>query len=268
MTGFQGSCSIKTRLLWIVVQCFLLQTTSAFAAPPLTIDDAEPVAFPESELDVGTTYEKNSDNKHFDFPIALTQGVLETLQVNVGLGGQTDEQLEEGSSNTESGLQDLTAGAKWKVLDQSDYLPALALVPTVKFPTADKDNGLGSGKTDYDFTITATRSITDISNFHFNAGYSWIGGSPPEDASDLVHFGAAAEYQLTESVQLVAEVFSQKEIENGNSLATQFNAGLRWEAVKDLFFWAAAGGKVYGDLPNFTTTAGLTWYFCFSKTSA
>ena len=268
MTGSLGGCPIRTCMLWILAGYFLLKTTLAFAAPPLTIDDAEPVAFPESELDVGTTYEKSSDNKHFGFPIALTQGVLETLQVNVGLGGQTDEQLETGSSNTESGFQDLTAGAKWKVLDQSDYLPALALVPTVKFPTADKDKGLGSGKTDYDFTVTATRSITDISNFHFNVGYSWIGGSDSEDASDFVHFGAAADYLLTESVQLVAEVFSQKEIENGNSLATRFNAGLRWEAVKDLFFWAAAGGKAYGDVPDFTTTAGLTWYFCFSKTSA
>lgn len=50
---------------------------------------------------------------------------------------------------TESGLGDIVAGASYNLFDGSNGMPAIDLTGKVKFGTADKDKGLGTGKNDY-----------------------------------------------------------------------------------------------------------------------
>ncbi len=250
---------------WIVAGV-LCVAGSAFAGRPLAIDDADPVEVGQFEFEAGAAYEHDSDCKHWDFPFGLTYGVIRSVEIGVGFGGQFEERterLEDGGEECtrEHGIGDLALGAKGQFLESCPMGARHAIVPSVKFPTADEDRELGSGKTDYDLTWIASRSIGEKAGLHLNLGYSWIGG--PDD--DVLHYGMAVDYQLIETVQWVGEVFAERETASGSGTVVQYHTGFRWNPVAGLTLDIAGGSKISGDAPDFTATTGLTWAFGFKN---
>jgi len=250
----------------------------SFAARPLIIDDADPLAFNEFKIEGGAFYEKDIGCKHRDFPFSVAAGAFPNLEIGAGFGGQFEEltEIEEDSGkeciNTKNGIGDLFLTAKWQFMDEATWWPRQAVVPTVKFPTTDKDKGLGSGKTDYDLAWIASKSLGEKMGAHINVGYAFIGEPADEDAGDILHYGLALDYQLidgascaTGPLQWVGEVFAEKELRSGTDNVFMFNTGLRWNPVDTLIMDAAAGTRLAGDAPDLIATAGLTWTFGFTK---
>lgn len=240
---------------------------TAWAGRPLAIDDADPVDPGQFEFEAGAAYMDDTDCKHGDLPFGLTYGLFRNVEAGMGLGGQFEERtevLEEtGAECTERehGMGDLTMASKWQFLDSCPLEVRHALAPSVKFPTADDDKGLGSGETDYDLTWIASRSLGETAGVHLNLGYSWVGGSD----DDVLHYGLALDYQATESVQWIGEVFAKRERADGAETAVQSDTGLRWNAADGLTLDLDGGSRISGDGPDFTATAGLTWAFGFDN---
>jgi hypothetical protein len=236
---------------------------TALAGRPLAVDDADPVDVGQFEFEAGFTYAHDSDCKHWDVPCGLTYGAFRRIEVGIGFGGQFEERTELLEYETtehsvrEQGIGDLALGAKWQFLDTCPLGARHAIVPSVKFPTADDDKGLGSGKTDYDLTWIASRAIGDNTGVHLNLGYSWIGGSD----DDAIHYGVALDCQVAETLQWVGEVYAEKALVSGADTAVQCNTGLRWNPTESLTLDIAVGAKLSGDAPDFTAAAGLTWTF-------
>jgi hypothetical protein len=246
--------------------CILFTAGSALAGRPLAIDDADPADAGQFEFETGAAYEHDSGCKHWDFPFGLTYGLVRSVEVGAGFGGQAEERTEilddAGAEDTciESGIGDMTLGAKWQFMESCPLGARHALAPSVKLPTADDDKELGSGKTDYDLMWIASRSIGAKAGVHLNLGYSWIGG--PD--ADILHYGVALDYQLADAVQWVGEVFAGKELAGGGDMAVQYNTGLRWNPAESLTLDIAGGSTLSGDAPGFTATTGLTWAFGFN----
>ncbi|MDD5482393.1 MAG: transporter [Kiritimatiellae bacterium] len=245
-----------------------LMATAAvsFAARPLIIDDADPLDTGNGKIEAGFWHEKNGGCKNWDWPIGLGCGLVPGLEVNLGLGG-TLQQMAEIDENgaecikSENGLGDLTLNAKWQFLEESKWIPRQAIVPAVKFPTANKDTGLGSGKIDYDLTWIASKSFTDKAGGHLNLGYSFIGAPADEDVGDIIHYGAALDYRLIDPLQWVGEIYAEKELMSGTDHIIMFNTGLRWFPLDGLMIDVAAGSHISSAGPDLTTAAGLTWEF-------
>ncbi|MDD3276555.1 MAG: transporter, partial [Kiritimatiellales bacterium] len=138
---------------------------------------------------------------------------------------------------------------------------AQAFVVAVKIPTADDSSGLGSGETDYDVSWIASKTVNEKTSVYLNAGYAWIDEPSGEDVGDVVHYGIALDYQLTEAVQWVGEVFAEKELQAGTQTLVQCNTGFRWNPSDNLTLDIAAGAGLCGDVPDITATTGLTWAF-------
>lgn len=241
----------------------LAASRGAVAGRPLATDDADPVDPGQFELEAGAAYQHDPDCSHWDLPFGLTYGLVPGVEAGAGFGGQFEERTEvledAGTEETqhESGIGDVSAGVKWQFI-KSDSLGARhALAATVKFPTADEDKGLGSGETDQDLTWIASRSIGEKAGVHLSLGYSWIGGSD----DDALHYGAALDYQIVDTVQWVGEVFAEREVADGADTVAQFNTGFRWSPVERLTVDIAGGSKISGEAPDFTGTVGLTWAF-------
>lgn len=251
----------------VVLTSMLIMSNSALAGRPLAIDDADPADPGQFEFEAGTAYEHDSKCKHWDLPFGLTYGLVPSVEMGVGFGGQFEERAEvlEGTgaetTRNESGIGDLNVGAKWQFVEFCPLGARHALAASVKFPTSDEDTGLGSGETDCDLTWIASRSIGEKAGVHLNLGYSWIGG-PDED---VPHCGAALDYQMLDAVQWVGEVFAEKELAGGEDTVAQYNTGFRWSPVEGLTLDIAGGSKISGDAPDFTATAGLTWAFGFKS---
>jgi len=249
----------------------LFVSASAFAGRPLTIDDADPVDQGQFEFEIGETHVKYSDCRHWDYPVGLTYGLISDVEVGIGFGGQYETRSEflheSGVANIceESGIGDLALGAKWQFVKESESMPRQALVPSVKFPTADEENGLGSGEMDFDLTWIASFSFKDKMGAHFNAGYTWIGEPTGEDVGNILHYGLAADYQIFDTVQLVGEIFAERELRGESDHAVQYSAGFRWSPVDKLTLDIAGGSRLSGEAPDFTVAAGLTLAFGFNN---
>ncbi len=237
----------------------------ALAGRPLNTNDTEPVETGVWQVEASAAYQHDSGCDHFDFPFTLATGIFSGFDIGVGLGGRFEERTEvvDGTEcrESESGLGDLAVSPRWKYFDQARFLPSQAVSFTVKFPTADREKGLGSGETDYDLTWIATERINEKVQVDANLGFSWIGKPEDENASDLFHHGLALEVQLLESVQWVGEVFGEKELTSGGETVWLYSSGFRWAALPNLTLDAAAGSGSSGEAPDLMATAGLTWTF-------
>jgi len=253
---------IRRRLLVAACATSIIHASPSFAGRPLNINDAPALDPRNIQIEAGVGYVKDSDCDHYDLPIAVTYGVTPGLEAGIGFGGQFEQRTEtDGETIHEDGLGDLTVGAKWNPVIEQGLLPALAIGPQVKFPTASRDDDLGSGEIDYDLTAIATKSFGDAAAVHANAGYSWIGDPDSENLDDLVHYGIALEIQLHPKAQWVGEVFAQDELTSSADTVVQYNTGFRVDAVENVTIDIAGGSGISGDAPDFAATLGLTWVF-------
>lgn len=245
----------KTRVLAIAL---LLSGTSVVeAGRPLTIDDADPVEPGLFEFEAGVAVEEDSASRHWDFPLGLTYGLVENIEIGFAFGGQLHREETLSGTDHDHGIDDLEIGVKWRFLESCPMGARHALVPSVKMPTASRSKGLGSGETDYDLTWVVSWSLADKTGIHYNLGHSWIGGTD----KNAIHYGVALDYLLLDSIQWVGEAYAENEATGRPDPDAACNTGLRWMPSEVLTLDAAVGTKLRGDAPDLIATAGLTYLF-------
>lgn len=237
-----------------------------YAGRPLIVDDAYALDPQTFELEAGATYFRDDTPNNYDIPIALTYGLVRTLEVGAGFGGRIQARedvfdLEE----ADGGLADLVLGAKWNPLSEARWCLSQALVLAVKLPTADRD--VGTGQPDFDLTYIASKTLSDTWNVHLNAGYTWVGDTSEEPLEDIFHAGVAGGRFLSERVELVTELYSEVLVGSEPDFALAIAGGVRWNAFDSVVLDALVGGGLAGEAPDWRIAAGLTWTFGFKQNS-
>lgn len=97
-------------------------------------------------------------------------------QGTVIVDGQPLSPTGSGKRTRNAGMGDVTAAAGRTVLDLASQRLIVDLVGKIKFPTADKDKGLGTGEYDYALQADVVKAIEKVSLFG-TAGYRWVGSS-------------------------------------------------------------------------------------------
>ncbi len=251
-----GARSIRN---WLATWLAISGGAAAYATLPLVTDEADTQDPGTVQIEAGASYEADSSCDHYDIPITLTYGVMPRVDVAVGLGEQFESrENDDGQKERVHGIDDLNVGMKWMFFEESTCLPRQTIAPSVKFPTADDGDDLGSGKTDYDLTWKASKTLGKDIGLHVNAGYTWVGHRSDEDVGDVVHWGVAVDYRLLDSLQGIGEIFGEEDMKERET-TWRYNLGLRWDATDSLRLVAAGGSKLSGDVPDFTATAGVIW---------
>lgn len=230
--------------------------SAAFAGRPLNVGDAYPLDKGSFELEAGVEYVETGSDRDWQFPAALTYGLANNIEIGVGVGGVVDDRSDLLlDDDRESGFGDLVVGGKWQFLTREQALIDHALAFEVKFPTADKDRGLGSGETDYDLTWIGSLPLQDDLQVDVNVGYTWIGGD-----QDELHYGLAVVWAATDRIEPVAEVFAATPVEEGKTEALA-NVGVRFLVVENFMWDIAVGTGLTDDAPDVVATTGFTWSF-------
>src|SRR4030095_8038729 len=76
-------------------------------------------------------------------------------------------------------------GLKWRMVERKSIVGALAVFPTIKFPTSSSDAGAGTGTTDVGAVLISSHALGPVS-MDLNVGYthrSGDGSTAPRDAS-------------------------------------------------------------------------------------
>jgi hypothetical protein len=105
---------------------------------------------------------------------------------------------------SESGFGDIDVGLKYRLLDEG-AAPALAVMATVKMPTADEAKGLGTGETDYGLKLLASKGFGSVAA-HLNLGYTVIGEPDGADWDDVISYGLGVLIPRNKNLQFIGEL--------------------------------------------------------------
>ncbi len=229
----------------------------AFAARPLATDDAGTVEKGQFQLELGFdgTRQDNHD-REFNPSMTLSYGLLERMDLGIGSGYLF---LHPKEGEKESGLNDTEVKLKYRLMDEKDWRPALAVTGTIKIPTASKSKGLGSGQTDFGINTIVTKNLGKRFALHLNLGYTFIG----EDKVDNeLNCSLGGQFILTDKWALVGEIVGANNL-NGRKgddpLSGLIGAyylitnKIVWDAGLEIGMSKAA--------PDFRFTTGLTILF-------
>ncbi|MFO1520304.1 MAG: DUF3187 family protein [bacterium] len=106
------------------------------------------------------------------------------------------------------GFSDLNVYLKYQMMKEEGRRPGLSLRVSLKFPTGERDNGLGSGAPDFDFNLALEKSFKRLHSYT-NLSYLVLGGFDPLD--DYVQplaltFSQAFEVNITHIASVVAQI--------------------------------------------------------------
>lgn len=102
----------------------------------------------------------------------------------------------------ESGLGDILATAKFRLLDEQELWPALGLYTQISFPSGDEEKGLGSGSVDVTLGGMLTKCLSDF-KLYGNLGFllsGWEEGDPNPLFDNYQHsllYGLGLEFPAT-----------------------------------------------------------------------
>jgi len=245
---------------------FLFAAATIRAGRPLTIDDADPVARGQFELEAGISYFDDGPLRHWDFPLTLAYGLTKRWEISVATGGQLEERAElESGDRLVTGLSDVILSTKFSFANT--FGVAQAVAASVKLPTSDRRKGLGTGEVDYDLAWIASRRVAEATSLHLNVGYTWLTDPPGESFDDPLHYGLALSHKIADPIELVAEVFANTPLQCASRTDAFINGGLRWQVAPKLVFDAALGSGIHGETPDITATIGFTWTLGFRSRS-
>lgn len=183
--------------------------------------------------------------------------------VPVARNGQSQDYLINKGWST--GIGDLTVGAKFNLMSQAaNNGYAAALRVSVKVPTASADDGLGTGKPDFQFDLIGSREYNQRVELTAAAGIKVRGQPEGYNLTQGFKWGIGAGFPSRSKFKAIAEMhgealFNQKQKYTGPSLAS-IGMPSEWDpdATRDLFggFQYSANGFYFGTGVSYAASYG------------
>ena len=104
-------------------------------------------------------------------------------------------------TDRESGIGDIVTSLTYVVNPRSEGVPIVELTGKVKVPTADEDENLGTGETDYTAQVDLIQSFGRFTPFA-TLGYRFLGDSSEFDLDDTAFGSVGFSYRATDRTQL------------------------------------------------------------------
>ncbi len=248
--------SVTTSVLLSLSLLTACTTTSGTGAPPTPqrpriSHNTQTTAQGTLELEAGVEVDPSD---FYDTPMLLKYGV--TSQTEFVFGGSPIRHVE---SPDDTGLGDVVFGVRHRLVNETADAPAIAVATQIKLPTADADEGLGSGETDVFFSIAGEKQIEDVRAVAFYR--LGLLGSPVADGNDLRHdLAAVGTVALGEGLNAYGELAGifAPEYDYDALLAT---FGAAFEIAPATIFDAGFRVGITDDAPDFTLVFGVTHNF-------
>lgn len=242
----------------------LLLPMPAYAGRPLAVDDAAPLEWGRMKVELATALKTSEEAYDLAAPFNLALGLTPWLEVGIS-PSVVYVNNPEASPRRAGGVGDLVLAAK-AALPFKPFDLDLALVPSLKIPTADEHRGLGTGDVDGSVLLIVTKAFTELHKLHFNAGYTVVGKRHESRLRDVLFLGIAGESPLPglaeQRLQFVAELFGTTPAEQDGSGDLQARLGMRYLLTEGWVLDAAVGRSLTAHPQvEFFATVGLTWTF-------
>jgi hypothetical protein len=130
------------------------------------------------------------------------------------VGGQVEPVSGGGSG---AGLGDIILKGRYYAVEQDGLMPYIDLVESIKFPTADEDKGLGTGKADFTCMVEFARRFSNEDWIALGeVGYTFVGDPSGYDAHNRWLYSAGLAYILDPKITLSGYLDGRTAIFEGN----------------------------------------------------
>ena len=191
----------------------------ALAGPPFRTDDPAVVEY-----------------RHFEF-IAFYQqslaaggrsGVMPGFEFHYGASDKVELDLvtpfvfnTPSAASTERGYGDTELGVKYRLIEETDFMPLVSFTPLLDLPTGNSGRSLGNGGSAVFLALSLQKSWRDLQSYG-EIGY-WINNGA--NNRNYWFFGLQAQYKLSDYWVLGAELFHTTPQTINQRARTGFNAG-------------------------------------------
>lgn len=227
--------------------------------PDLT-DSAETVPPGLVQLEAGSTFLRDSAGERPLRRLALggllRVGLAETLEARLGSDVFVRDR---GEGAGTSGVGDTTVGAKWHLVDEGEWRPALALLPSVKLPTASRGKGLGSGRVDFGGVLAVGKDLPANLHVDINVGLAAVSLSESPGGLFLQKLATGSfSWALADRLFPYWEIFYQsRESPDGrHRVGTDF--GVVLELTRRVAVDLSSEFRVAGGNPDWAVRAGFS----------
>ena len=212
----------------------------AWAGPPFVTDDPEPVEYRHWEIYVASQHAKDKNGwsgtaPHFE----VNYGALPNLQLHL-IASFAYVRPNDGSSHY--GFGDLELGAKYRFIQETDWLPQVGTFPIFDLPTGSSSRGLGSGHLRTFLPIWVQKSLGPWQSY--GGGGYWI--NPGSENKNYWFFGWQVQRELSKAIALGAEVFYNTPTAKGEDGRTGFNVGTIVNFTDEHHLLFSAGRDIHG----------------------
>ncbi len=242
MMGMTISTTARaTRLALAAAAGLLLLPAPLFAGPPYLTDDPEPVPYRHWEFYLATQPEITRDGATGTAPhIEVNYGAVPDLQLHV-LAPLAFARPTGGKTNYGPG--DLELGAKYRFVEERDFMPMVGTFPLVEIPLGDEARGLGTGHLHGFVPLWLQKSAGPWTTYG-GVGY-WFNPGPGNRGYWYV--GWLVQRSLAERASLGAEIYYTTADRSDGSGNLRFNIGLVLDFTPNHHLLVSAGRSIAGD---------------------
>jgi len=155
------------------------------------------------------------------------------------------------TATAESGLGDVLAKASLVILEEKEFLPEIVPYFKVKFPTADKDRGLGTGEFDETIGVDLSKRLVDSLYGYVGFGYTFIGEPSGTTLHNSFGWTVGAAYAVTQPFSVFAFLEYATAVSPGQSDPVDIRVGAEYRLTSSL--------KLTGSVLRGLTNGSADW---------
>jgi len=165
------------------------------------------------------------------------------------------------TSTKESGLGDVLAKASLVLIEEKEFIPEITPYFKVKFPTADKDRGLGTGEFDETLGVDVSKLLVGSLSGYLTLAYTFIGEPPGTTLHDSFGWSVGATYAVAQPFAIFAFLDGATAIAPGQEDPLDIRVGAEWKLAKALKLTGAVTRGLSKGTADWDVYGGLTLRF-------
>ena len=262
---------MRDRVLLVVLVLTLM------AVPPAFAEDRDWVSLATSVNYTVGDYGTGKDTTIVYVPFTLGVSPIDRLWLRVTVpflyesnqnvvltgGGVASRQKQTGklakpaSSSSEEGLGDVLAKVSYVILKEGVIAPEIEPYLKVKFPTADRDRGLGTGEFDETVGVDLSKNLVGDLYGYLTLAYTFIGDPPGSDLRDSFGWSVGLAYGIVPAVSIFAFLDGATSVAPGQDDPLEVRVGVELRLTRVLKLTGAVTRGLSNGSPDWGVSAGL-----------
>ena len=232
-----------------VMILWFMPVASTFAGPPFRTDDPIPVDYHHGEIYLFSTGTRDADGTSGLGPaVEFNYGPLPDMMLHLVTPMAYDAPKGEDSH---FGYGDTEIGIKYRLVHETEDMPAIGIFPLVEIPTGNQEKGLGNGHAQCFLPLWLQKDFGKWTTY--GGGGYWI--NPGAGNKNYWFSGILLQYSFSDTFYLGGEIFYQTAdtVDAKNSIGFNVGGGVPLVSHFQLLFSAGRG------LTN-TSSNGFSYY--------